>query len=93
MMVRQDIVLVSGPATTVEGKTMPMGAPSARHAASTVEGGLVGIGEVSPGVGHWEGACPDCGGLAVYREFMPGQVVGACCLGTRCWWATGPKSP
>ena len=70
------------------GKTMPLGAPSTRHAASTVQGGLVGESDGEPWSEPWEGSCPECGGRAVYREVEPGQVVGACCSQERCWWSS-----
>ena len=41
----------------------------------------------SPPLRPWLGTCPECGGVAVYRESEPGHIVGACCAGPGCWWA------
>ncbi len=60
---------------------MPLGAPSARHAANVVQDGLVEEGEGRPRLEPWEGQCPECDGLAVYREVEPGRVLAACCSG------------
>ena len=75
-------------ARMVLGKTMPLGAPSARHAARADRDGMVGEGEGEPMTVPWEGSCPECGGLAVYREVRSGTVVGACCAGEGCWWVS-----
>lgn len=37
---------------------------------------------------HEPTGCPNCGGLAVYREVEPGKNIGACCSGERCWWSS-----
>ena len=66
---------------------MPLGAPPARHAASNDQDGIIGEGDGKLESESWEGSCPECGGMAVYREVRPGQVVGACCEGEGCWWS------
>ena len=47
----------------------------------------MGQGERGLGSGHWEGTCPECGGLAVFREVATSTVLGACCSPVRCWWS------
>ena len=71
---------------------MPLGAPSARHTARADKAGLVEEGEGFQKLKPWEGICPECNGIAVYREVRAGQVAGACSSGEKCWWSSSIAS-
>ena len=70
-----NLLLIGAPGC---GKTIPPGAQTASRPSHG-----------STSQGPWQGKCPQCGGVAVFRS-DEGRLIGACCAGAkaRCWWTT-----